>query len=156
MNSQHFETMVEARRGGGVAIRLPFDPAAEWGDRDRWHVEGTIGGNRFRGTISPLDSGHAVLLGPTWCRDPRVGAGRHVEVIMQPEAPDSTTVAADFASTLGTEPAARRFFDSLPTFYRKNYVRWVEEAKRPETRQRRIAQAVVDLKEGREEHSPSR
>ena len=35
---------------------------------------------------------------------------------------------------------------SIPTFYRKNYVRWIEAAKRPETRTKRITEAVAQLK----------
>ena len=41
-------------------------------------------------------------------------------------------------------PAAARFFDSLPSFYRNNHARWIESAKRPDTRAKRIAE-VVDL-----------
>ena len=49
------------------------------------------------------------------------------------------------------EPAARRLFESLPTFYRKNFLRWIESAKRPETRARRIAETVATLKAGKRE-----
>jgi uncharacterized protein YdeI (YjbR/CyaY-like superfamily) len=50
---------------------------------------------------------------------------------------------------LETEPDARRFFESLATFYRKGYIRWIEQAKRPETRDRRIAETVAALKAGK-------
>jgi hypothetical protein len=38
--SQTFAAEVEARPGGGVAIRVPFDPSAAWGAKDRRHVAG--------------------------------------------------------------------------------------------------------------------
>jgi len=40
-------------------------------------------------------------------------------------------------------------WDSLATFYRKGYTRWVEEAKRPETRTKRLAEMVELLKAGK-------
>ncbi|GMV87457.1 MAG: hypothetical protein AMXMBFR81_03880 [Chthonomonas sp.] len=52
---------------------------------------------------------------------------------------------------LALEPEARRFFDSLPTFYRNNYARWLKDAKRPETRAKRLAEMVALLKEGKRE-----
>jgi uncharacterized protein YdeI (YjbR/CyaY-like superfamily) len=58
-------------------------------------------------------------------------------------------MAGDIAAALETEPDARRFFESLATFYRKGYVRWIEQAKRPETRSRRIAETVAALKAGK-------
>jgi uncharacterized protein YdeI (YjbR/CyaY-like superfamily) len=41
---------------------------------------------------------------------------------------------------------ARRFFESLPTFYRKNFMRWIDAAKPPETRANHIAEVIVTLK----------
>lgn len=49
------------------------------------------------------------------------------------------------------EPEAKAFFDSLATFYRKNYIRWIESAKRPETRGARIAEMVTLLKAGQKQ-----
>jgi uncharacterized protein YdeI (YjbR/CyaY-like superfamily) len=60
-------------------------------------------------------------------------------------------LAPDFATALESEPEARRFFESLPTFYRKNFVRWIEGSKRPETRAKRIADTVATLKAGKRE-----
>src|SRR5262249_13178084 len=131
IGERRFETVLLPRPGGGIAVRLPFEPAAAWGDRDRWYVAGTIDDYRFRASVSKLDEAPAILLGPMWCRDPSMVAGRQVALVVAPEPPDSTTVAADFSSALGAQPHARRFFDSLATFYRKNYVRWIEGAKRP-------------------------
>jgi hypothetical protein len=46
--------------------------------------------------------------------------------------PQVATMVPDFAADADSD--ARRSFESLPTFYRKGYVRWIELAKRPETR----------------------
>jgi uncharacterized protein YdeI (YjbR/CyaY-like superfamily) len=56
-------------------------------------------------------------------------------------------VPADLAAALDAEPAARGRFDALPYSHRKEHVRAVEQAKAPETRQRRIARAVAMLRD---------
>jgi len=43
---------------------------------------------------------------------------------------------------LAAHPAARNFFRELAPTYRRDYVRWIVEAKRPETRQRRLEEAI--------------
>jgi uncharacterized protein YdeI (YjbR/CyaY-like superfamily) len=74
-----------------------------------------------------------------------------VHLVIGPEGSQSTTLGADVAAAFAAEPAAARFFDSLPSFYRNNYARWIEGAKRPETRARRIADTVELARLGRRE-----
>ena len=82
-----FPATLEPRRGGGVAVKVPFDPSEAWGDKDRHYVHGTIGGHGVRGVLSAVDGDPYLLLGPTWCRDPRVGPGAHATVVLGPEGP---------------------------------------------------------------------
>jgi hypothetical protein len=144
-----FTALPEPRKRGGIAIRLPFDPAAEWGERDEYHLNGTIAGRGVRGGVSMVDGRPYLELGPAWCRDAHLDPDTPVQVVLQPEGPQFETLAEDFAKAFGADAKVRRFFDSLPTHYRKNYVRWVEEAKRPETRARRIAETVEALRAGK-------
>jgi hypothetical protein len=148
MTTKNFTATVETRARGGFAIRLPFDPSAEWGDKDRHDVTGTIGGRNVRGKLILIDGAHYLELGPAWCRSLSLAAGAQVAVSLSPEGPQVASLAPDLAIALEAEPAARRFFESLPTFYRKNFVRWIEESKRPETRAKRIANTVATLKAG--------
>ncbi len=139
------------RARGGIAIRMPFDPASVWGERDRYYLEGTINHYRVRGVVTDVDGQALLQLGPSWCRDPRVGPGATLKVSLQPEGPQLETMADDLADALRAEPRARRAFESLATFYRKGFVTWVESAKRPETRATRITETIAALKEGRRE-----
>lgn len=56
---------------------------------------------------------------------------------------------ADLVAAMAASPAARSTFDGFAPGQRREYVEWVIEAKRPETRQRRIDQAVAMLAEGK-------
>ena len=107
----------------------------------------------MRATVTPAGAEPMLTLGPAWCRDPRVGPGASLQVSLHPEGPQLDTISPDFADALRAEPEARRLFESLATFYRNAFVTWVEGAKRPETRARRIAETVDDLKAGRRERS---
>lgn len=72
-----------------------------------------------------------------------------------PKAPRPKTAKAeivlpdDLAAALENVPAARATLDGFAPSHRREYVQWVVEAKRPETRAKRIAQAVEWLAEGK-------
>ena len=117
-----FTATAQARPRGGIAIALPFDPADPWGERDRYYLAGTIGHYPMRATVTPDDGESMLSLGPAWCRDPRVGPGASLRVSLHPEGPQLDTISPDFAAALRAEPEARRFFESLATFYRKGFV----------------------------------
>ena len=53
--------------------------------------------------------------------------------------------------TATADPEAAQFFDGLSYSHKSSYVLWIESAKKDETRQRRIPEAVRMLKEGRKQ-----
>lgn len=55
----------------------------------------------------------------------------------------------DFAAALDQVPAARRHYDAFPPSKQRDYLEWVLEARREDTRAQRIAQAVAWLAEGK-------
>lgn len=148
MATQHFKTTVE-QSGTKVYITIPFDPNEVWGEKERHHITGSINGHPVRGPLESIGTEFFIALGPAWRRDHEIEAGAEVEVTLAPEGPQTDNVAPDIAAALLAEPEASHFFNSIPTFYRKNYIRWIESAKRPETRANRIAEMVGLLKEGK-------
>jgi uncharacterized protein YdeI (YjbR/CyaY-like superfamily) len=85
-------------------------------------------------------------LGAAWRRDCGLEAGAKVEVVLSPEGPQSESLSPDVAEALEAEPKAKAFFESLATFYRNTYIKWIESAKRPETRAGRINEMIELLK----------
>lgn len=55
----------------------------------------------------------------------------------------------DVAKALATNKAAQAAFDAFPPSCRREYLEWITEAKRPETREKRIAQTVAQCAEGK-------
>ncbi len=58
-------------------------------------------------------------------------------------------VPQDFAAELKANAAAGAYFDGLAPSHRYEYLQWITEAKRDETRAKRIAQAIEWLGEGK-------
>jgi hypothetical protein len=150
MNIQTFRTLL-TQTGAKTVLVLPFDPNTAWGPKERHHVHGKIGGVIYRGQVK-LAGGHYLLpLGPAWLRDAHLNLDQDVEVNLDEEGPVLENMPADVAAALAAAPAARKTFEGLPTFYRKNFMRWIESAKRSETRQERIEEMIALLAAGKRE-----
>lgn len=61
-------------------------------------------------------------------------------------------VPDDLAAALAARPEAFATFDAFSPSQRREYVEWIVEAKRPETRARRLGQAIAMLAEGKTRH----
>ena len=64
------------------------------------------------------------------------------------DEPREVEVPPELRAALDADDAARAAFDGLSFTHRKEYARWIAEAKRKETRERRLAKAVRMLREG--------
>ena len=65
------------------------------------------------------------------------------------DSPSTATVPADFQAALDAEPAAAEFFSGLGSTKRYPFLYRIQDAKRPETRAKRIAEYVELLRAGR-------
>jgi Bacteriocin-protection, YdeI or OmpD-Associated/Domain of unknown function (DUF1905) len=124
---------------------------AEVGEgRKAFPVRATINGYTWAGRVSRM--GGEFLLGLS--REVRTGAGVEAgdEVtvtIALDEAPREVDVPAALAQALEGDATAKATFDALAFTHRKEFARWIAEAKKDETRERRVAQALEMLREGR-------
>jgi hypothetical protein len=142
---QRFTCTIATGPRGRVYLPIPFDPDVAWGPKSTHHITGTINGHRIRGKIEAFGPDRGVPLGPTWRRDRAISPGDHVKVALNPEGPQRDNLAPDIAAALSSNPAAAAFFDSLATFYRTGYLKWINATKRhPDQRATRIAE-MIDL-----------
>ncbi len=151
MIERHFITTI-AKSGAKTILPIPFNPDEVWGVKQRHHITGFISGHKFRGPIAEAGDQFYLNLGAAWCRDMSMQAGAVVEVTLSPEGPQFEQLDADILSALDAEPQARIFFDSLATFYRKGYLKWLDGARRrPELRAARIQEMIELLKAGKKQ-----
>ena len=150
MTTQQFTTVIN-KSGSRVFIALPFNPNDVWGVKQRHHIKGSVNGHGVRGSLGSDGTQYFLPLGAAWRRDCGLEAGTKVDVVLSPEGPQSESLSADIASALDAEPQAKAFFESLATFYRNTYIKWIESAKRPETRTARIKEMIKLLKAGKKQ-----
>ncbi|MEO5744025.1 MAG: YdeI/OmpD-associated family protein [Terracoccus sp.] len=142
----------EVELGGKTAtgIAVPDEVVAALDAGRRPPVMVTVGGHRYRTTVASMGGRFMVPFSAENRAAAGVAAGDEVEVeLVGDTAPRQVTVPDDLAQALAAEPAAAAFFDGLAPSHRKEWVRWVEEAKRAQTRTSRVAQAVASLSAGR-------
>jgi hypothetical protein len=137
--------------GRQTATGLPVPPEVieELGAGRAPKVQVTIGGHTYRTTVG-IRGGQALLpLSAENRTAAGVAAGDEVDVdVVLDSAPREVAAPDDLAAALAADPEARQRFDGLPVTHRKEYVRWIEEAKKPETRRNRVAKTLVRLKDG--------
>ena len=147
--ARSFQANIEGSDKARAYIVVPFDPEAEWGSRPRYHIRGTIDRHAIRGPLDHSNVGWFLSLGPAYRRDNGLKVGDRVTVTLSLEGPQADALASDISDALAADTAAKAFFDGLPTFYRKNYLRWIDATKRsPEIRAQRIAELVRLMKAG--------
>jgi hypothetical protein len=150
VTTQRFETTI-TKSGTRTYISIPFKPNEVWGVKQRHHITGTINGCKVRGSLGSDGTSYFLPLGAAWRRDNGLEAGAAVEVILSAEGPQMAQLAPDVVQALAAEPAAKAFFEGLATFYRNGYIKWIEGAKRPETRQARLTEMIELLKAGKKQ-----
>jgi hypothetical protein len=150
MTIQHFTATI-TRSGEKTILLIPFNPNDVWGVKQRHYITGSVNGSKLRGPIENDGNQFYLALGPVWCRDNGMEAGVIAEVSLSPEGPQFDLLDADILNALEAEPQARIFFESLATFYRKNYIKWIVSARRPETRAARILEMIALLKAGKKQ-----
>lgn len=153
MQPEHeFEAVLEAGDGdGGVFVVIPFSVPEVYGTKGRVPVQVTFDGYPYQGSITPLGDGYHALhvlkqirkaVGKTIGDTVRVGLSRDV-------AERKITPPDDLAAQLELNPKAAAYFAKLAYTHQREFVRWLEGAKRPDTRAHRLAQTVEMLGQGR-------
>ncbi|HWJ80604.1 MAG TPA: YdeI/OmpD-associated family protein [Nocardioides sp.] len=150
MGSLSFRTTL-VPRGPAAAVVLDDDQVAELGEgKKRFPVVATVDGYTWRTSVARM--GGEFLVGLN--REVRTGAGVEagdevdVELALDTE-PREVDVPAELAEALAGDAEARAAYEKLAFTHRKEYARWVAEAKREETKARRVAQALEMLRKGK-------
>jgi Bacteriocin-protection, YdeI or OmpD-Associated/Domain of unknown function (DUF1905) len=136
------------KRGPAAAVVLDDGQVHEIGEgAKRFPVAATINGYTWRTTVARM--GGEFLVGLN--KEVRAGAGAEagdtVEVSIELDtAPREVEIPKALATALADDPAAKAAFDALSFTNRKEYARAVADAKKPETRDRRIAQTLEKLR----------
>jgi hypothetical protein len=146
-----FRATVELGGKTATGIEVPPDVVASLGSSQRPAVRVTIGTHSYRTTVAKMGGRHLVPLSAENRSAAGVAAGDEVDVdIALDDAPREVALPADLDAAMDAD--ARTAYVALSYTHRKEWVRWVEEAKKPETRASRIEKTVAGLREGKKTH----
>jgi hypothetical protein len=135
-------TAVVVREGSMSAIRLPFDPRAVFG-RARPAVKVTLNGYTYRSTVADMGDGPWVPLRRSNREAAGLEGGETLEVTLELDTEKrEVTPPDDLVAALKAHPTAWQGWEKLSFTHQRENVEGVQGAKRPETRQKRIATAV--------------
>jgi hypothetical protein len=149
MGKYEFDTEIQEAPRGGAWVEIPLDVLAVFGTRGRVKVKASFDGYPYRGSIVPMGGVH--VLGVQKAIREAIGKsiGVTVHVVLeQDEEPREVLVPEELALALEANPQARAVFEGLSYTHRKEYARWIAEAKRAETRERRARAAMEKLSRG--------
>jgi hypothetical protein len=149
MTGQRCTVVIETREAGGSAAPLPFDPKEAFG-RARAPVLVTVGAHEpFRTTIASYEGRAWIGFRKAQLAEMGLRAGDHVDLLVElDEEPREVEVPAELAAALEGDPVAAAAFEELSYSHRREYARWVAEAKRDSTRTDRAAKSVDRLRRG--------
>lgn len=138
-------------RGPAAAVVLDDAQVAAVGEgAKRFPVVATVNGYTWRTSVARMGGEFLLGLNREVRESAGAQAGDEVEVRLELDAaPREVEVPEALAAALAADPRARASFEGMAFTHRKEYARWITEAKREETRQRRVQQAVEMIRAGK-------
>jgi hypothetical protein len=147
---QTFTAIIQNAGGGGAYVEVPFAVEKEFGSK-KPKVKALIEGIPYRGILTRMGTECHILgirkeireqLGKTF--------GDNVTVSVESDTePRVIEVPADLKEAFEAEKEAQAFFEKLSYTHQREYVTWITEAKREETRQNRIVKTIEMLEKGK-------
>src|SRR5271169_144406 len=148
---QHkFKVKLLGQEGSEVAaLKPPFDVVEVSERKGRVPVKGTINGFPFRSSLMNMGDGHMMAVNAQMRAGGQCKAGDTVSVVMELDEDKRTVeVPAYLKKIIERDPKARESWPRLSFTHQKEYVKAIEDAKKPETREKRIAAMMNALRKG--------
>ncbi len=149
MKKYKFKAKIEAGDGGGAYVLFPYDTVKEFGTKGKVPVKATFRGLLYTGSLMrcglPLHS----LGMPKAIREQTGKApGDTIEVVVWKDEQVRTVEVPPQFENLMKKEGLLPFFKELSYTHRQEYCRWITEAKKEETRWKRLGKAIEMLKKG--------
>lgn len=141
-----FHATIELNGKTATGIEVPADVLAALGPGKRPSVRVTINGYSYPSTVGSMGGRSLIPVSAEVRGQAGVSAGDEIDVdVVADNTPRQVEVPADLSAALDRVPAARQAFDRLSYSGKQRYVLPIQQAKTPQTRQRRIDKAITDL-----------
>lgn len=135
--------------GPATALFLSDEQVEELGGGKRAPVRVTIEGRSARLRLAVMDGRNCIGISKANRAALGVDLSDTVTAVIElDEAPREVELPPELVEALGTDSAAKARFEALAFTHRKEFARWVSEAKRAETKERRVAETLRMVRSG--------
>ena len=151
MSKKHtFTAVIQNAGGGGAFVEVPFDVEKAFGSK-KPKVKALIEGIPYHGLLVRMGTECPLLIILKSIREQAGKSfGDEVKITVELDTePRVVEVPPDLKKALGKDKDAKAIFAKLSYTHQKEYVTWIAEAKRDETRQARLAKTIEMLKQGK-------
>jgi hypothetical protein len=150
MGAVHFTTQLQPRGPAAAVILDDAQVAAVGEGAKRFPVVATVNGYTWRTSVTRMGGEFLLGLNKEVRQGAGVEAGDEVEVTVELDmTPREVEVPEALAAALAADPEAKASFDRMAFTHRKEYARWIADAKQEQTRQRRVGQALEMIRAGK-------
>ena len=146
-----YEFVAHLERPEGVGtwtyLDVPFNVEDAFCKKGQVKVKGTINDFPYRSSVMPHGDGtHYMVVNQTIREAIGLNRGDKVNVTMEIDLePRTVEVPEDFQKLLDEDPTAKTKFEGFTYSHKKEWVDWINAAKREETRVKRIQKAILEL-----------
>jgi len=143
---QTFKAIIQNAGGGGAFVEVPFDVERTFGSK-RPKVKAMIEGVPYRGLLTRMGGPNHMLIILKGIRE-QIGKtfGDEIKVSVELDVEERVvTIPEELKRALNENPKAKAVFEKLSFTHQKEYVTWINEAKKEETRARRISKTMEML-----------
>jgi hypothetical protein len=150
MAQYKFKTkLIPHREIDAAVIKPPFDVVETFQRKGRVPIKGTINGFPYRSSLMNMGEGHMLAVNAQMRAGARCRAGDVVDVVMELDDEKRTVeLPAYLKKLISSNAKVEDAWAKLSFTYQKEYVRAIEGAKKPETREKRIAAMMSFLRQG--------
>jgi len=150
MGAIKFRALLQPRGPAAAVILDDAQVAAVGEGAKRFPVVATVNSYTWRTSVARMGGEFLLGLNKEVRQGAGVEAGDEVEVAVELDtAPREVEVPEALAAALAADPQAKASFEGMAFTHRKEYARWVAEAKQQETRQRRVQRALEMIRAGK-------
>lgn len=145
-----FTAVIQNAGGGGAFVEVPFDVEAAFGAK-KPKVKAMIEGVPYRGILTRMGGERHILIILKGIRE-QIGKtfGDEIKIIVEEDTePRVIEIPKELSKELKKDKDTKAFFEKLSYTHQREYVMWINEAKREETRQTRVAKTIEMLKKGK-------
>ena len=127
-----------------AALKPPFDVVEVFHTKARVPVKGTINGFPFRSSLMNMGDGHMMAVNAQLRAGGNCKGGDTVDVVMELDEEERRVVlSASLKKIIASDPRTKESWAKLSFTHQKEWMRAIDDAKRPETKEKRIT-AMMD------------